>query len=99
MNKITFEHYPASRLPEDLREGLEKNATVRIVIEEETTDRQTEEDELFPGFKDFPKVDLKPMTVEDLSESIKRIRAENRTSVSMEEAVSRIRTLRDEWDD
>jgi hypothetical protein len=38
MNKIVREHYPASRLPEDLRKGVEDNAmvTVTIVVEPET---------------------------------------------------------------
>ena len=34
MNKIVREHYPASRLPEDLREGLDPRSSVRVVIEE-----------------------------------------------------------------
>jgi hypothetical protein len=32
MNKIVREHYPASRLPEDLRDGLDPAATVTITI-------------------------------------------------------------------
>ena len=43
MNKLMFEHYPASKLPADLREGLDKGATVRIVIEEEPKQAQTQE--------------------------------------------------------
>lgn len=36
MNKITREHYPASKLPEDLREGVDpkSNVTVTVVVEE-----------------------------------------------------------------
>jgi hypothetical protein len=30
MNKITREHYPASKLPEDLREGVDPGATVTV---------------------------------------------------------------------
>jgi len=35
MNKIIREHYPASKLPEDLREGVdpESNVTVTVVVE------------------------------------------------------------------
>lgn len=33
MNKIVREHYPVERLPEDLREGLQPGATVRVVLE------------------------------------------------------------------
>ena len=35
MNKIIRkQEYPASKLPEDLREGLDPNATVSVTIEE-----------------------------------------------------------------
>lgn len=33
MNKIVRENYPASKLPEDLREGLDLDATVRVVVQ------------------------------------------------------------------
>jgi hypothetical protein len=33
MNKIIREKYPVSSLPEDLRQGLEPSAYVRVVIE------------------------------------------------------------------
>jgi hypothetical protein len=35
MNKITREHYPASKLPEDLRPSDDPNASVTVTIEEE----------------------------------------------------------------
>jgi hypothetical protein len=35
MNKIVKEHYPASRLPEDLRAGVDPASTVTITIVEE----------------------------------------------------------------
>jgi len=35
MNKIVREHYPASRLPEELRPGNDPNASVTVTIEEE----------------------------------------------------------------
>jgi hypothetical protein len=34
MNKIIREHYPVSSLPKDLREGLNPNDNVRVIIEE-----------------------------------------------------------------
>jgi hypothetical protein len=42
MNKIVRDHYPVSSLPEDLREGLDPNNSVRIVIEETTPPAQTQ---------------------------------------------------------
>jgi hypothetical protein len=37
MNRIVKEHYPASRLPEDLRHGLHPDAAVTVTIVEEAT--------------------------------------------------------------
>jgi hypothetical protein len=34
MNKIVREHYPAARLPDDLREGIDSDGEVRITIEQ-----------------------------------------------------------------
>jgi hypothetical protein len=33
MNRIVKEHYPASKLPDDLREGLAPKAEVRVTVE------------------------------------------------------------------
>jgi hypothetical protein len=35
MNSIIREHYPASKLPEDLRAGVDPSATVAVTIVEE----------------------------------------------------------------
>ncbi len=32
MNKIVREHYPASKLPEDLREGVDPDSTVTVTV-------------------------------------------------------------------
>ena len=96
MNKIVFEHYPASKLPEELRKGLEKDAMVRVVIEEEAQDKERDP---FPGFRNLPKIERKPMTIGETLTAIRRIKAEDRPSVTADEAVARIRRLRDEWDD
>jgi hypothetical protein len=33
MNKVVREHYPAERLPEDLRRGIDPSAKVTITVE------------------------------------------------------------------
>ncbi|MEZ5786386.1 MAG: hypothetical protein R3D62_07915 [Xanthobacteraceae bacterium] len=81
MNKIVRENYPASKLPEDLREGLDPSSTVRVVIEAGDAigkPRKTfsELKKLIDELKLQP--DFKPVTAD--------------------EAVQRIRALRDEWD-
>jgi hypothetical protein len=91
MNRIIREHYPAANLPEDLREGLDQDATVRVVVEVEA-DRPSLDPE---------RVAALPHTLlgrEETRALIGRIRGQNRPFVSAEEAVARIRELRDEWD-
>ena len=39
MNKITREHYPASKLPEDLREGVDPKASVTVTVTVEALQR------------------------------------------------------------
>jgi len=39
MNKITREHYPASKLPEDLREGVDPKSIVTVTVTVETLQR------------------------------------------------------------
>jgi len=55
MNRIVKEHYPASRLPEDLRAGVDPSAivTVTIVEEEKQPARVMSLDEIFSmkGFR------------------------------------------------
>jgi hypothetical protein len=97
MNKIVIEHYPASKLPEDLREGMGATATVTVTVEQELTTTLSE-DEQWPGFAAFPKIVRKPMTAAEAVAAIREYRALNRPSVTQEEAVARIRELRDEWD-
>jgi hypothetical protein len=38
MNKIVREHYPVSKLPEELRPGTDPNAQVTVTIEQESAD-------------------------------------------------------------
>ena len=85
MNKIVRDHYPVANLPEDLREGFGAGDTVRVVIEMEDKN----------GVDDSQR---KPMTGKEAAEAIRRYKALGRPSVSPEEAVARIRELRDEWD-
>lgn len=89
MNKIVRDHYPVENLPADLRQGLEDQATVRVVIEVENG----------PTSDPLPSsVREKPLSIEETLEMIRRYREQHPERVSMEEAVSRIRELRDEWD-
>ena len=78
MNRIVLEHYPASKLPKDMRGEIASDASVRVVVEEE--------------------IPARPMTFEELTTIIEKAR-KGKKSVTTEEAVARIRALRDEWGD
>ena len=77
MNKTIHEHYPASKLPDELREGIDpsRHVTVTVVEEEQRPTR------------------------ERLVQLLEEARQRSVKDVSTEEAVRRIRDLRDEWDD
>ncbi|MEA3533377.1 hypothetical protein [Rhizobium sp. CC-YZS058] len=98
MNKIVREHYPAAKLPEELRQGLDADARVRIVIEEEASDMPS-----LPQIVPLPDLDAlasnRSQTVEELLETIRMHKARYGSTTSGDEAVQRIRALRDEWDD
>jgi len=69
MNKIVREHYPVSKLPEDLRVGLRPDDAVRIVIE--TLDRSpTRIEELFARARQIPGIGDDPV------ERIRKLRDE-----------------------
>lgn len=93
MNKIVREHYPVSKLPKDLQQEFEGAKTVQIVAElpESTTDER--------DFWSIPNNELKPRTLEQVIADFKHIRSLGLPHVTPEEAVARIRELRDEWDD
>ena len=85
MNKIVREHYPVEKLPEDLRAELAGQSTVTVTIEAEA------EQSAATG---------RPAS--SIVEVLKRARHLREAGVikpvSSEEAVDRIRKLRDEWD-
>ena len=63
MNKIVKEHYPASKLPEDLRAGVDPAATVTVTIVEEQpqSGKKATLDEIFaarqPPFRSAEDID------------------------------------------
>ncbi|EHS52432.1 hypothetical protein PDO_0060 [Rhizobium sp. PDO1-076] len=85
MNKIVRDHYPVENLPADLREGLDDQATVRVVIEVEAAAK--------------PEEPLKKRSIQETLDDLEQFRRGRTTDPNIGEAVSRIRALRDEWDD
>ncbi|MES5045095.1 hypothetical protein ABVB72_07430 [Rhizobium nepotum] len=97
MNRVVREHYPVSKLPRELREGLDEGATVRIVVEVEDTPRL--DDTALSGFAVLADAPRRSMSAEDAVNAMAKYRKNNTQRVTAEQAVARIRELRDEWDD
>ncbi|MGQ0685260.1 hypothetical protein [Bradyrhizobium sp.] len=63
MNRIVKEHYPASKLPEDLRAGVDPASTVTVTIveEERPPEKVMSLDEIFaarkPPFRSADEID------------------------------------------
>ena len=64
MNKIIREHYPASKLPADLREGVDPQSTVTVIVTVEDLqppERVMSLDEIFasrrPPFRSAKEID------------------------------------------
>ncbi|MFD1254029.1 MULTISPECIES: hypothetical protein [Devosia] len=83
MNKIVRQHYPVENLPEDLRE-LVSTSSVTVILTEET-------------YSTPPPLSREQAVA--LMKQMQRDAAERGETVTTEEAVARIRALRDEWDD
>ena len=72
MNRIIREHYPASKLPEDLRAGVDPSSTVTVTIVEEAkrSEKVMTLEEIFalrrPPFR----------TAEEIDEDLRRQRDE-----------------------
>ena len=90
MNKIVRDHYPVDKLPEDLREGFPAHAMVRIVLEAVESSAARLPSSL---------IDDKPMSATEAMQFIQRFKATHHSDESPEDAVARIRKLRDEWED
>jgi len=89
MNKIVREHYPASKLPEDLRQGLKPDEEVRITIETEPTS------EVSSAFPEVAALLRRPERILTLDEIFALRRP---VYSSVEEIDEHVRTMRDEWD-
>jgi hypothetical protein len=72
MNRIIHEHYPASKLPEDLREGVDPQSTVTVTVTVETLkrpERVMSLDEIFaarrPPFRSVEEIDAEIRRLRD----------------------------------
>lgn len=70
MSKIVREHYPASRLPDDLREGMDPSKDVTVtVVQEERPERVMTFEEIFasrrPPFRTAEEIDAEVRGLRD----------------------------------
>ncbi len=87
MNRLVREHYPVSKLPEDLREGFEANATVCVTVDVESGTADTRPSAVRPEVTGNP----------GLFSQYKHLRRENfKTDAEVDAHVA---ALRDEWSD
>jgi hypothetical protein len=71
MNRIVREHYPAAKLPDELREGIDPNATVKITVETEASPEQILSlEEMFALRRDVF------MSIRDVDEHVRTMRDE-----------------------
>ena len=90
MNKIVLEHYPVSNLPEDIRREFEGATTVRLIVEE---------DPMLTGSAALKALEAKyEAHFAKLASEGSIDFGRHRGKTTIEEAVERIRQLRDEWD-
>jgi len=89
MNKIVREHYPVSKLPEDLREGLKPDEEVRITIESDST---PDFDSIFPETAALLRRPRRVMTLDEIWA------LRQPPYRSGEEIDEELRRQRDEWD-
>ena len=99
MNKITREHYPVSKLPEELRKEFEGFETVTLVGEERGAQLASKSAENPYHDYDEMMAGIKPMTWKELYADRLANPEKYCRGVTIEAAVARIRELRDEWDD
>lgn len=79
MGRVETIHYPASKVPSDLRSGISPSATVSVVVEVEGAQSVVRSARQWRDLLAKASASATPTTTD--------------------EAVARIRALRDEWDD
>lgn len=75
MSRLVLEHYPASKLPSDLRAGVPADAIVRITIEEERR-KPFSAEELLQQLKKARQKLPRDVTAEEAADRIRQLRDE-----------------------
>ncbi|MGE0752556.1 MAG: hypothetical protein AB7K64_18440 [Variibacter sp.] len=73
MNSIVRQHYPASKLPEDLREGVDPASTVTVTV---TVEELTRPERVMSLDEIFSLSGFRRLTTEEIDADIRRMRDE-----------------------
>ena len=77
MNKIVVEHYPVSRLPDDLRDGLESGGSVTVTIESDSRSKGPTHAEFMAQLDALSNDTTHPkITAEDATRRVRELRDE-----------------------
>ena len=98
MNKITREHYPVSKLPEELQKEFAGFETVTLVSDNEAPEAEQAAGKSAHDYYEEMMAGIKPMTWAELYADMQANPGKYNRGVTVEEAVARVRELRDEWD-
>ncbi len=104
MNRIVWNDYPHEKLPDDVRNAVDPSRAVTLVIEQpddaSTAGGLTPLKGRLPG-RDVTSPQAAPRkSLDELLAELSEPSARGKDDgVTMDEAVARIRALRDEWDD
>ena len=97
MNKITREHYPVSKLPEELQKEFAGFETVTLVSEREALKSGGRPMDAHDHYEEL-MASIQPMTLKELLADRQAHPEKYSGNVTAEEAVARVREIRDEWD-
>jgi hypothetical protein len=76
MNRVVLKHYPASKLPKDMRGSFDITASVEVVIVEEEIRPKTITVSEFRKMRDHAMIGRKPVTTAEAAARIRELRDE-----------------------
>ena len=101
MNRIVREHYPAARLPEDLRREIGVAETVTLVIEAEASrPARTRQQAVDEGLSERAVSEIQAAAASDPSGDgplMRIVESVRERRVMTDDPVERVRALRAEW--
>lgn len=97
MNKITREHFPVSKLPEELQEEFAQFETVTVVGEPRGEVARAQSTSTYSHYDELMAT-IKPMSLTELLADREAHPERYSGNVTPDEAVARVRVVRDEWD-